>query len=65
MQLLTQHKDDLKKLKMNFYEKCQKVQVKYSNVVDNAKNYGTAFIQRLEKEDAEYEKEIDDQMYRI
>jgi hypothetical protein len=30
--------------------------------VDNAKNYGAAFIQRLEKEDAEYEKEIDDQM---
>ena len=37
--------------------------MKYSNVVDNAKNYGTAFIQRLEKEDAEYEKEIADQMY--
>jgi len=28
--------------------------------VDNAKNYGTAFIQRLEKEEAEYEKEIDE-----
>jgi hypothetical protein len=36
--------------------------VKYSNVVDNAKNFGNAFIQRLDKEDQEHEMELDDQM---
>ncbi|CAK83220.1 unnamed protein product (macronuclear) [Paramecium tetraurelia] len=60
--LLEQHKQELKQMKLQFYEKCRKVQVKYSSVVDNAKNYGTAFIQRLEKEEAEYEKEIDEQI---
>ncbi|EAR86922.2 WD domain, G-beta repeat protein (macronuclear) [Tetrahymena thermophila SB210] len=60
--LLNQHKEDLKKLKMNFYEKCQKIQVKYSNVVDNTKNFGNAFITRLENQDVEYEKEIDEKI---
>ena len=29
-------------------------------MVDNAKNFGNAFINRLEKQDAQYEKEIDE-----
>ena len=37
--------------------------MKYSNVVDNAKNFGNAFIQRLDKEDQEHEMELDEQMY--
>lgn len=47
--LLEKHNAEIQGLKSRFYEKCQKVQVKYSNVVDNAKNFGNAFITRLEK----------------
>lgn len=43
-----QHKENLKKIKLEFYEKCRLVQAKYSNVVDNAKNYGQGFITKLQ-----------------
>ena len=36
--------------------------MKYSNVVDNTKNFGNAFITRLENQDIEYEKEIDEKI---
>ena len=35
-------------MKIDFYEKCKRIQVKYSNVVDNAKNYGQGFISKLQ-----------------
>lgn len=49
--------------KAAYQEKCEKIQVKYSSVVDNAKNFGNAFIQRLDKEDQEHEMELEDQVY--
>ena len=45
-----------------FQEKCEKIQLKYSSVVDKAKSYGNAFIQRLDKQDAEHEKDLDIQV---
>lgn len=46
-----------------YQEKCERIQVKYSTVVDNAKNFGNAFIQRLDKEDQEHEIELEEQMF--
>jgi len=36
--------------------------VKYSNVIDDAKNYGNAFIKSLEKQEEENEKELEDKI---
>ncbi len=62
---LEQHKKDLKNLRLSYQRKCEQIQVKYSNVVNNAKNFGTAFIQRLDKQEQEYNRELEDQVTQL
>lgn len=63
--LLKKHKDDLQKLKNQFQSKCEKIQIRFSNVVESAKNFGNAFIQRLDKQDLEHEKELDESVKQL
>lgn len=43
--------------------KCEKINNKYSKLVDSARNFGNAFIQRLDKEDMLREKDMDEHMF--
>ena len=36
--------------------------MKYSNVIDDAKNYGNVFIKSLEKQEEENEKELEEKI---
>lgn len=49
-------------LKNDYKEKCEKLQGKLSKLVDSARNFGNAFIARLDKEDLEREKDLDEEM---
>ena len=49
-------------LKNDYKEKCEKLQGKLSKLVDSARNFGNAFIARLDKEDIEREKDLDEEM---
>ena len=49
-------------LKNEYKEKCEKLQGKLSKLVDSARNFGNAFITRLDKEDLEREKDLDEEM---
>ena len=42
-----------------FKEKCDKIELKYDNLVKSAKSYGHAFITLLDDEDKEKEKDME------
>lgn len=46
--------------KNRYQKKCEQVQSKYNTVVDQAKSYGVYFLQKLEKNETDCEKENDE-----
>lgn len=44
-------------------EKCEKIQIKYNNLIESAKCFGDAFITRLDNEDKEREKDMEVQIH--
>jgi hypothetical protein len=51
------HRKELESIKQKYQQKCEQVQTKYNGVVDQAKSYGTYFMQKLEKNEVDCEKE--------
>ena len=45
-----------------YQEKCEKVQFKYNQLTENARQYGSLFLDRMEKQEADAEREIDDKV---
>jgi len=57
MEIRDKHHQDIDKLKKHYQEKCEKIQYKYNQITDQAKNYGVYFLEKLDKHEAECEKD--------
>lgn len=57
MDMYKRYQKELETLRNKYQEKCQGVQAKYNAVTDQAKASGVYFLQKLEKHEADCERE--------